>query len=47
MILLAHSWGTVLGIQMVKRRPDLFAAYVGTGQVVAKEEKEGRSSTTG
>jgi pimeloyl-ACP methyl ester carboxylesterase len=39
-ILLAHSFGTVLGIQMVKRRPDLFAAYVGTGQVVAKEEKE-------
>jgi pimeloyl-ACP methyl ester carboxylesterase len=40
MILLAHSFGTVLGIQMVKRRPDLFAAYVGTGQVVAKAEKE-------
>ena len=39
-ILLAHSFGTVLGIQMVKRRPDLFAAYVGTGQVVAKAEKE-------
>jgi pimeloyl-ACP methyl ester carboxylesterase len=39
-VLLAHSWGTVPGIQMVKRRPDLFAAYVGTGQVVAKEEKE-------
>jgi pimeloyl-ACP methyl ester carboxylesterase len=39
-ILLAHSWGTVLGIQMVKRRADLFAAYVGTGQVVAKAEKE-------
>jgi pimeloyl-ACP methyl ester carboxylesterase len=30
----------VLGIQMVKRRPDLFSAYVGTGQVVAKAEKE-------
>jgi len=39
-ILLCHSFGTVLGIQMVKRRPDLFAAYVGTGQVVAKAEKE-------
>lgn len=39
-VLLAHSFGTVLGVQMVKRRPDLFAAYVGTGQVVAKAEKE-------
>lgn len=39
-IVLAHSWGTVVGTQMIKRRPDLFAAYIGTGQVVAKEEKE-------
>lgn len=39
-ILLCHSFGTVLGVQMVRRRPDLFAAYVGTGQVVAKAEKE-------
>ena len=39
-VLLGHSWGTVLGVMMVKVRPDLFAAYVGTGQVVAKEEKE-------
>jgi pimeloyl-ACP methyl ester carboxylesterase len=39
-IVLAHSWGTVLGVKMVKERPELFSAYVGTGQVVAKEEKE-------
>jgi pimeloyl-ACP methyl ester carboxylesterase len=39
-ILVALSWGTVMGVQMVKRRPDLFTAYVGTGQVVAKAEKE-------
>jgi pimeloyl-ACP methyl ester carboxylesterase len=32
-ILLAHSWGSILGIHMVKERPDLFSAYVGTGQV--------------
>jgi pimeloyl-ACP methyl ester carboxylesterase len=31
-ILLGHSWGSILGIHMVKRRPDLFWAYVGTGQ---------------
>ena len=39
-IVLGHSWGTVLGVLMVKQRPDLFSAYIGTGQVVAKEEKE-------
>jgi pimeloyl-ACP methyl ester carboxylesterase len=33
-ILLGHSWGSILGIHMIARRPNLFAAYVGTGQVV-------------
>lgn len=32
-ILLGHSWGSILGIHMAKQRPDLFYAYVGTGQV--------------
>jgi pimeloyl-ACP methyl ester carboxylesterase len=32
-VLLGHSWGTHLGVEMVQRRPELFAAYVGTGQV--------------
>jgi pimeloyl-ACP methyl ester carboxylesterase len=32
-ILLGHSWGSILGIQMAKARPDLFHAFVGTGQV--------------
>ena len=32
-ILLGHSWGSILGIQMVRQRPDLFYAYVGAGQV--------------
>lgn len=39
-ILLGHSWGTILGVLMIKVRPDLFSAFVGTGFVVAKEEKE-------
>ena len=34
LLLVAHSWGSILGIHMAKRRPDLFSAYVGTGQVV-------------
>ncbi len=33
-IVLGHSWGSILGIHMITKRPDLFAAYVGTGQVV-------------
>jgi pimeloyl-ACP methyl ester carboxylesterase len=32
-ILLGHSWGSHLAIEMVQRNPELFAAYVGTGQV--------------
>ena len=39
-ILLGWSWGSILGVHMVKARPDLFAAYVGTGQVVAMQEGE-------
>lgn len=33
-ILMGVSWGSVVGVYMVKARPDLFYAYVGTGQVV-------------
>jgi pimeloyl-ACP methyl ester carboxylesterase len=33
-ILLGWSWGSTLGIEMVKERPELFYAYVGTGQIV-------------
>ena len=39
-ILLGHSWGTMVGLRMVHARPDLFSAYVGTGQVVSIAEKE-------
>ncbi len=37
-IVVAHSFGTLLGLGMVRARPDLFYAYVGTGQV-ANEAK--------
>jgi len=31
-IVLGHSWGSIVAIHMVQMRPELFAAYVGTGQ---------------
>jgi pimeloyl-ACP methyl ester carboxylesterase len=32
-LLVGHSFGSILGLFMVKARPDLFHAFVGTGQV--------------
>jgi pimeloyl-ACP methyl ester carboxylesterase len=32
-LLVGHSWGSILGVFMVKARPELFYAFVGTGQV--------------
>jgi pimeloyl-ACP methyl ester carboxylesterase len=34
-IVLGHSWGSDVAVNMVQARPDLFAAYVGTGQVTS------------
>jgi pimeloyl-ACP methyl ester carboxylesterase len=39
-VLVGHSWGSFLGIHIVKQRPDLFYAFVGTGQVVGKQTFE-------
>lgn len=39
-ILLGGSWGSVLGVHMIKARPDLFHAYVGAGQLVASAENQ-------
>jgi pimeloyl-ACP methyl ester carboxylesterase len=33
-VVLGVSWGSMLGVHMVKARPDLFYAYVGSGQAV-------------
>ncbi|MEO5933988.1 MAG: alpha/beta hydrolase [Duganella sp.] len=33
-ILMGGSWGSVIGTYMAKSNPELFCAYVGTGQVV-------------
>jgi len=32
-VLVGHSWGSILGVMMAKARPDLFSAFVGTGQL--------------
>ena len=34
LVLLGHSWGSVLGMHIVKRHPDWLHAYIGIGQVV-------------
>jgi pimeloyl-ACP methyl ester carboxylesterase len=39
-IILGWSWGSILGVHMVQARPDLFAAYVGTGQIVNTQAGE-------
>jgi pimeloyl-ACP methyl ester carboxylesterase len=33
--LVGESWGSALGVWMVQRRPDLFHAFAGTGQMVS------------
>jgi pimeloyl-ACP methyl ester carboxylesterase len=39
-ILLGHSWGSVLGILLVRAHPDLFDAWVGTGQIMNMQKGE-------
>jgi len=38
--LLATSGGTIIGLNMLRRRPDLFFAYVGNGQIVRRASQE-------
>jgi proline iminopeptidase len=33
-VLLAHSFGTIVGVKLAERRPDLLHAYVGMGQFI-------------
>ena len=34
LVVMGNSWGTLLGVEMVKARPELFSAYVGSSQAV-------------
>jgi len=38
--LVGHSWGSVLGLELARRYPDDYLAYVGVGQVVDLREGE-------
>jgi pimeloyl-ACP methyl ester carboxylesterase len=38
--LVGNSWGTLLGTLVVQRQPELFHAYVGTGQMVSLPETD-------
>lgn len=40
LILIGHSWGTYLGMLAISERPDLYNAYVGTGQMAADHKRE-------
>jgi pimeloyl-ACP methyl ester carboxylesterase len=52
LILVGQSWGAELGLHLIKRWPDLFYAYVGTGQPVswhlkiASQERWAREQAT-
>jgi len=46
-ILMAHSFGTILGVKLAQKHPDWFYAYVGMGQFVnfARSERWGYEQT--
>lgn len=38
LVVMGHSFGTAIATEMVRLRPELFAAYVGTGQIASWSE---------
>ena len=43
--LLGESWGSTLGVLAVQRRPDLYHAWIGSGQMVSQRETDRRLYT--
>ena len=39
-LLLGHSWGSVIGLSVAAKRPDLLYAYIGIGQIIDFRENE-------
>lgn len=39
-ILMGHSWGTIVGLHAALKRPDLFHSYIGVGQVINTRDNE-------
>lgn len=37
--LVGHSWGSYLGLLVARERPDLFHAFIGTGQIAGSKEE--------
>ena len=37
---LGHSWGSVIGLELAKRKPDALHAYIGMGQVIDMQSNE-------
>ena len=40
LILIGHSWGTVVAMKAVLKNPELYYAYVGIGQVINSKDNE-------
>lgn len=40
LVLMGHSWGSIIGMRAALQRPDLFHAYVGIGQAINTMENE-------
>lgn len=40
--LMGESWGTILGVLAIQKDPDLFYAYIGSGQMVDPRETDTR-----
>jgi proline iminopeptidase len=37
---LGHSWGSIVGVSLADRHPELLYAYIGTGQLIDGQENE-------